>query len=157
MSLLLRFGNFWRPPPIPPATATAWRRVIMLSTPSLLLPATLLLLISNQAHHASATILKVTPTGEWTSSSGYSTSSRIYSLPDALVVANAGDTILLASGTYTDRVESLTAGTKNRPIKIKGSEHAIIRASSPSVIIQHSWITLQASDNTGERAASSKL
>ena len=117
----------------------------MLSTLCLLLPAALLL--NTRFRRAGATTLNVTPTGELTASSGYSTKSKVYRLSDALLAAKAGDTIYLANGTYKDRVESLTKGTRNRPIKIKGGEHAIIRADSPSVIIQHSWITLEASGN----------
>lgn len=91
------------------------------------------------------TTYKVTPNGKWTSSSGYSSKSKIYSLPDALAIAKAGDTIFLADGTYTDRVDSYRDGKSSSPIKIKGGEDAKIKAESPSVRIRHSWILLQAS------------
>lgn len=90
------------------------------------------------------TTYKVTPSGKWTSSSGYSSKSKVYSLPDALAIAKAGDTIYLADGTYTDRVDSFRDGKSGSPIKIKGGADAVIKADSPSVRIRHSWILLQA-------------
>lgn len=110
----------------------------------LLLPAIIMLATLTPAVTA-ATTYKVTPNGKWTSSSGYSSSSKIYSLPGALAIAKAGDTILLADGTYTDRLESYRDGKSSSPIKIKGGEGAKIKAGSPSVHIRHSWILLQVS------------
>lgn len=68
---------------------------------------------------------------------------KVYNLPDALGKAKAGDTVFLSDGTYTDRVESVTAGKSGSPIKIKGGDDAVIKAESPSVLILHSWITIQ--------------
>lgn len=68
---------------------------------------------------------------------------KVYNLPDALSKATAGDTVFLSDGTYTDRVESVAAGESGSPIKIKGGQEAVIKAESPSVLIQHSWITIQ--------------
>lgn len=108
----------------------------------------LLLFITRNIHRATAassTTYKVTPSGKWTSSSGYSSKSKVYSLPDALAIARAGDTVWLSDGTYHDRVDSLRAGKRGSPIKIKGGAKAVIKADSPSVRIRHSWILLQAS------------
>lgn len=105
--------------------------------------AALILLIGQSYNQACATTYKVTPSGKWTSSSGYSSKSTVYSLPDALIKARAGDTVFLSDGTYTDRVESVIDGEKGHPIKIKGSHEAVIKAESPSVKITHSWITIQ--------------
>ncbi|MEP5116182.1 MAG: hypothetical protein ABJQ90_10690 [Parasphingorhabdus sp.] len=73
---------------------------------------------------------------------------KVYSLPDALSKATAGDTVLLSDGTYTDRVESVTAGKRGSPIKIKGGDDAVIKAGSPSVLIKHSWITIQVREDS---------
>lgn len=110
---------------------------------SLFIPATLLFFHTQCYHQVKAKTLKVTPTGQWTALSGYSGSSTIYTLPYALSIAKAGDTINLADGEYSDRVDSVTAGESGKPIRITGSEYAVIRAVSPLVRIQHSWITLQ--------------
>ena len=77
----------------------------------------------------------------------------MYSLSDALGKAKAGDTIFLADGTYTDRVESITAGRNGSPIKIKGGNDAVVKAESPSVLIQHSWITIQVGRAGSSRCA----
>ncbi|CAN0411292.1 unnamed protein product, partial [Laminaria digitata] len=66
----------------------------------------------------------------------------IYSLPDALYRAEPGDTIVLANGTYTDRLESYASGEEGSPITIVGGRGAVLQSTSPSVHIEHSWITL---------------
>ena len=69
----------------------------------------------------------------------------VYSLPDALSKAVPGDTIVLANGTYTDRLESYAAGEEGNPITIVGGRGAVLQSTSPSVHIEHSWITLEVS------------
>lgn len=71
---------------------------------------------------------------------------EFYSLSDALDKARAGDTIFLGDGTYTgsdERVLSTTDGEEGSPITISGGRDAVVQANSPSVRIEHSWITLE--------------
>lgn len=114
-------------------------KVSPLATTALLM----FLIRENPDNRACATTYKVTPSGKWSSSTGFSSKSKVYSLPEALLVARAGDTVLLSDGTYTDRVESVIDGEKGSPIKIKGGQEAVIKAESPSVKVTHNWITLQ--------------
>lgn len=111
---------------------------------ALLLQATLMFATRTNLSTATTTY-KVTPNGKWTSSSGFSSKTEIYTLPEALTIAKAGDTIFLADGTYHDRVDSYRDGKSGSPIKIKGGEDAVIKAESPSVRIRHSYILIQAS------------
>lgn len=69
----------------------------------------------------------------------------VYSLPDALSKAKPGDTIVLANGTYIDRLESYASGEEGSPITIVGERGAVLQSISPSVHIEHSWITLEVS------------
>lgn len=71
--------------------------------------------------------------------------NNLYSLPDALSRAGPGDVIVLANGTYTDRLESYAAGEEGNPIRIVGEPGAVLQSTSPSVHIEHSWITLEVS------------
>ena len=69
----------------------------------------------------------------------------MYTLADALASAEGGDVIVLANGTYTDKVESVVSGEEGNPITIMGEKGAVIQATSPSIHIEHSWITLEVS------------
>lgn len=72
-----------------------------------------------------------------------STSPEVYSLSEAVELAVAGDIVSMADGIYTDQIQSYVAGEEGNPIKIIGGRGAVIKASSPSVRIEHSWITLE--------------
>ena len=70
----------------------------------------------------------------------------IYSVSQALEMAQGGDTIVLADGTYTDRddrIMSVNDGEEGNPITIVGGRGAVIKVPSPSVYIVNSWITLE--------------
>lgn len=67
-----------------------------------------------------------------------------YDLSDALALAGPGDIVSLGGGTYDSSVVSVNNGEPGKPIAITGGPNAVIKASSPSVLIRHSWITLQA-------------
>lgn len=72
----------------------------------------------------------------------------VYNLSRALEMARAGDTILLGDGDYHDRVVSSRNGVNGNPITIVGGVNAVIRAARDSVEINHSWITIQVSEQT---------
>ena len=123
------------------------RTLLLLSLP--LLRASLLFLLSIQTRSSSsgstvaATTYHVTHTGRRTPTTPFSKTVKMYSLSGALRWALAGDTVLLADGTYTIRVDSRAHGTRASPITIIGSKDAIIKGDSPAVRIRHSWVTLQ--------------
>ena len=104
-----------------------------------------LLLVIFQAHEfVAAKIYHVTDTGQRQTDSGFSTKVKMYSLSGALGKAKAGDTVTLADGTYSTRVDSQAHGKKGSPILVTGGKDAIIKADSPAVRVQHNWITLEA-------------
>lgn len=72
-----------------------------------------------------------------------STSLEVHSLSDAVELAVAGDVVSLADGTYTDQIQSYVSGQEGSPITIVGGRGAVVKAPSPSVRIEHSWITLE--------------
>lgn len=92
------------------------------------------------SHQAGAVTYNVVPDPTSTSSSD---SEVVYGLSDAMELAEAGDTVLLADGTYTDRIESYVSGEVGNPITIVGGRGAVIKAPSPSVRVEHSYITLE--------------
>ena len=111
----------------------------------LLSRASLLFLGIHRTHRVvAATTYHVTHTGRRTPTTVFSKTVKMYSLSGALRWARAGDTVLLADGTYTIRVDSRADGMMGSPITITGGKNAIIKADTPAVRIQHSWITLQA-------------
>lgn len=114
-----------------------------------LLPA--MLLVTFQAHVVvgETTIFHVTDDGHRQTDSGFSTKVKMYSLSGALAKAKAGDTVTLANGTYSTRVDSKAHGKKGSPILVTGGKDAIIKADSPAVRVQHNYITLQASTERG--------
>ncbi|CAN0437329.1 unnamed protein product, partial [Laminaria digitata] len=77
------------------------------------------------------------------SNNASSTASAITTLQDALDNAVGGDVIVLANGTYSDRVKSTVGGEEGKPITVVGGRDAVIKGNSPSIWIAHSWITLQ--------------
>ena len=120
----------------------------MLRTPLsllLLLRAPLLFFLGIQTHRRGvwAMTYHVTHTGRRTPTTEHSKTVKMYSISGALKFAQAGDTILLADGTYTVRVDSRAHGKKGSPITIIGGKNAIVKADTPAVRIRHSWITLQ--------------
>ena len=95
-------------------------------------------IIGFHIHQAHAATYNVVPDPS-SSSSG----SGLYGLSGALEVATAGDTIFLADGTYTDQILSVVSGEDGSPITIIGGRDAVIQGESPSIEINHSWITLE--------------
>lgn len=106
----------------------------------LLLPAAVSVIMFH-ALQASAVTYNVVPDPTSVTSSD----SGVYGLADAVELAEAGDTLLLADGIYTDQIHSYVSGEQGNPITISGGRDAIIKADSPSVKIEHSWITLEVS------------
>lgn len=68
-------------------------------------------------------------------------------LPEALELAQPGDSIYLADGIYDTALVSYRDGEVDNPITIEGSSDAIINGdySSRSVLINHSFINLRVS------------
>lgn len=99
----------------------------------LLLPLLLPLLSVTPSVHA-ATVYDVSADG----SSGLD-------LYEAMDLAEAGDTVSLADGTYDQAVVSVRDGASGSPITVVGGPGAIINGdySSRSVFISHSFITIQ--------------
>lgn len=66
-------------------------------------------------------------------------------LSDAMAVAEAGDTVSLADGTYDGAIVSTKDGTADAPITVTGGRGAIIKGDydSRSVLVTHSFITLK--------------
>ena len=67
---------------------------------------------------------------------------------EAMSLAEAGDTVSLADGTYDEAIVSKRDGTESSPITVKGGRSAVINGgySSRNVLITHSYITLEAGD-----------
>ena len=96
-----------------------------------------------QATADTLNVLADEPPSSASASAGVNSIGVSYTLKDALDMARGGDTISLADGYYRGRVRSTVSGFKRSPIKIVGSKEAVLQASSPSVLIEHSWITLK--------------
>lgn len=66
---------------------------------------------------------------------------------EAIELAEAGDTIFLADGTYDTPLVTERDGKKGNPITFEGSKDAVINGvvNSRSVPIKHSFITLRVS------------
>ena len=66
-------------------------------------------------------------------------------LSEAMSLAEAGDIVSLADGTYDAAVVSHRDGKKGSPITVEGGPGAVIKGdySSRSVLIKHSFITLK--------------
>ncbi|CAN0431577.1 unnamed protein product, partial [Laminaria digitata] len=71
----------------------------------------------------------------------------VYGLSEALKMAQSGDTVLLGDGEYHERLKSSRDGQEGNPITIVGGVNAVIKASSDAIKINHSWITIQVSEN----------
>lgn len=71
---------------------------------------------------------------------------EVYNLMEALTLAEPGDHVSLGDGTYTtmhDRLKTTVDGKQSDPITIVGSRKAKLKAPSPSVRVEHSWITIK--------------
>lgn len=67
------------------------------------------------------------------------------SISAAIDQAMAGDSVVLASGTYDQKIVSKRAGNANAPITIKAASPrgAIVRATGNVVSIAHAYVTLE--------------
>ncbi|CAN0312337.1 unnamed protein product, partial [Scytosiphon promiscuus] len=94
-----------------------------------------------------ASTYDVVPDGGQSSSSsgGLNSIGRTYTLQAALDEARAGDTVSLANGEYTGRLRSTVSGREGSPVRIVGGGGAVLKASSPSILVEHSWVTLEVS------------
>lgn len=104
-----------------------------------------LLSLTSHHHQANAHTYSVVPDDKLPS--GDDGGDELYNLMDALSLAEAGDIIELADGTYNslyDRLKTVVDGKKGSPITITGGRAAKLKAPSPSVRVEHSWITIQA-------------
>lgn len=113
----------------------------------LALPSAVGLLLSLTGHHrqANAYTYNVLPDNKLPSADE-SGDGEVYNLMDALNLAEAGDIIELGDGTYKtlyDRLKTVADGTEGSPITIRGGRDAKLRVPSPSVRVEHSWITIQ--------------
>lgn len=77
------------------------------------------------------------------SSGGLNSIGQTYTLQYALDIASSGDTIALADGEYTGSLQSTVGGRRGLPVKIVGGRGAVLKASSPSILVEHSWVTLE--------------
>lgn len=105
----------------------------------------LLLSLTRRHHQANAYTFNVVPDDKLPSADD-SGEDELYNLMTALSLAEAGDTIELGDGTYKtlyDRLKTVVDGREGSPITIKGGRRAKIKAPSPSVRVEHSWITLR--------------
>ena len=68
-------------------------------------------------------------------------------LSEALELAEPGDTIFLADGTYDTAIVSYRDGKEGQPITIQGGNDVVIKGNyrSRSVLINHSFISLKVS------------
>ena len=66
-------------------------------------------------------------------------------LAEAMALAEAGDIVSLADGTYDAAIVSHRDGEEGSPITVEGGPGAIINGdyNSRSVLIKHSFITLK--------------
>lgn len=117
----------------PPTTSAAASRTS--SSAFFLVPAILVITLLVAA--TDAAILSVTPDG--------GANGSPYDLTAAMGLAGPGDTVSLADGVYDRAIVTVTDGKQGSPIVIEGSRNAVIQGdfSSRSVLVQHSWITLQ--------------
>ena len=71
-------------------------------------------------------------------------------LSEALQLAEPGDTISLADGTYDTAIVSYRDGQDGQPITVEGGPDAVINGNfkSRSVLINHSFISLRVSHRT---------
>lgn len=77
--------------------------------------------------------------------SASSSDSEVYGLEEAMELAEPGDVVQLADGIYTDQLHSSVSGEEGDPITVSGGRGAVLMGSSPSVYIEHSWISLKVS------------
>jgi delta-aminolevulinic acid dehydratase/porphobilinogen synthase len=63
----------------------------------------------------------------------------------ALAVAQPGDTVILADGTYTERLQSVRGGTEQAPIRVRAStpRAAVVRQSGNVARIAHPYVVLE--------------
>lgn len=97
----------------------------------------------NPALAASSISYFVSPSGS-DSNNGTSPSAPFRSIQKAVDLAQPGDTITLASGTYMQDVLSKRDGTAGAPITIKGPANAIVKGAGKARIFElnHDYITL---------------
>ena len=67
----------------------------------------------------------------------------MYSLLDALDMAEGGDTIALVNGTYTDQIHSRLSGGDGKPVPITEERVAVIDAPYEAIRIRHSWVAME--------------
>ncbi|MCH7730829.1 right-handed parallel beta-helix repeat-containing protein [Patescibacteria group bacterium] len=86
----------------------------------------------------------VSPLGD-DSNSGISPDAALKTIQEAINLAQPGDTINLADGTYSQDIITKRDGTKNRPITIKGSADAILKGEMKARIfeVNHSYIYVE--------------
>lgn len=108
------------------------------ATPSfLLLPAACIIIFHTHAARAETYTVVPDPT------SAEHGDDEVFSLPEALEMAEADDTINLADGVYAEKLLSQRSGREGQPITITGGRGAVINAPSTAIEINHSWITLE--------------
>lgn len=75
---------------------------------------------------------------------GLSLSASFRTIQKAVDVAEAGDTINLAAGTYLQNVRTRRDGAAGAPITIRGPRTAVVRGTGPNRMfeINHDYITL---------------
>ncbi|CAN0020458.1 unnamed protein product, partial [Ectocarpus sp. 8 AP-2014] len=68
-----------------------------------------------------------------------------YSIASALAEAGAGDTVVLADGTYNEAIVTVQGGESGNPLIITGGRGALVNAGEDGkvVYVQHSWVTLE--------------
>ncbi|CAB1115742.1 unnamed protein product [Ectocarpus sp. CCAP 1310/34] len=68
-----------------------------------------------------------------------------YSIASALAEAGAGDTVVLADGTYNEAIVTVQGGESGNPLIITGGRDALVNAGDDGkvVYVQHSWVTLE--------------
>lgn len=101
--------------------------------------------LTRRHHQVSAETYNVVPNDKLPSAND-SGEDELYNLMTALGLAEAGDTIELGDGTYKslyDRLKTVVDGKEGSPITIKGGRRAKLKAPSPSVRVEHSWITIK--------------
>lgn len=111
-----------------------------------------LVLLTSHVPQARALTYNVVPdSGDESSSSsrGLNSIGQTFTLQTALDSARGGDTVSLADGVYTGQVHSIVSGTEGFPVRIVGGRGAVVKGSSPSVLVEHSWVTLQVRESYG--------
>ncbi|CBN79456.1 FirrV-1-B30 precursor [Ectocarpus siliculosus] len=68
-----------------------------------------------------------------------------YSIASALAEAGAGDTVVLADGTYNEAIVTVQGGESGNPLIISGGRGALVNAGDDGKVVnvQHSWVTLE--------------